>query len=213
MRISELSAETGVSVSTLKFYLRERLLDPGEAVSATQSNYTDAHVERVRLIRALTEIGGLSVAHCRDIVAALATTPNSFGDLLGVAHRALPAPGVDQPESEQVHRFIARLGWRVDPESPARRSLSAAVQAAQEAGVPIPEDAVSAYAEASLAIARADVTALLQEPDLEHMLRTMAVGTVMNDAILSSLRRLAQEHVGTSLLAGIDPFEQSAATA
>lgn len=209
MRISELAVETGVSVSTLKFYLRERLMAPGEPISATQSSYGADHVQRVRLIRALTEVGGLSVASCRQILEALANPPEEIGDLLSAAHRALPGLGADQPESESVRSFIKALGWRVGSQSPARRSLSAAVQAAQDAGVPMPAEAVDAYAKASMTIAEADVTVLLREPDVEHMLQLMAVGTVMNDAILSALRRLAQEHIGASLLAGVDPFEEA----
>ena len=37
MKISELSAATDVPVATLKYYLREGLLPPGEALSRTLS--------------------------------------------------------------------------------------------------------------------------------------------------------------------------------
>ena len=39
MRISELSARSGVSVATIKYYLRERVLPEGERTSATQATY------------------------------------------------------------------------------------------------------------------------------------------------------------------------------
>ncbi|WP_371820917.1 MerR family transcriptional regulator [Tsukamurella sp. PLM1] len=52
MKLSELSTETGVSTASLKYYLRESLLAPGDPVTRTQSEYGPAHVERVRLIRA-----------------------------------------------------------------------------------------------------------------------------------------------------------------
>ena len=59
VRISELSAQTAVPVATLKYYLREGVLQPGEARSATNAEYGAAHVDRVKLIRALVETAGL----------------------------------------------------------------------------------------------------------------------------------------------------------
>ena len=51
MRISELSSQTGVPVATIKFYLREKLLQEGIRTSATQAQYNESHVARLRLIR------------------------------------------------------------------------------------------------------------------------------------------------------------------
>ncbi|MEP6649003.1 MAG: MerR family transcriptional regulator, partial [Lapillicoccus sp.] len=55
MRLAELCAATGVPAATVKYYLREGLLPPGERVSATRADYGPPHVERLRLIRALVE--------------------------------------------------------------------------------------------------------------------------------------------------------------
>ena len=41
MRISELSARTGVPVATIKYYLREGLLPEGERTAPTQATYAD----------------------------------------------------------------------------------------------------------------------------------------------------------------------------
>ncbi len=53
MRISELSRTTGVPIATIKFYLREHLLPEGTRTSATQAQYGEEHVSRLRLVRAL----------------------------------------------------------------------------------------------------------------------------------------------------------------
>jgi len=50
-----------VSTATIKYYLREGLLRPGEAVGATQASYDEGHVERLRLIRVLREVGDIPV--------------------------------------------------------------------------------------------------------------------------------------------------------
>lgn len=40
MRISELSDVTGVSVATIKYYLREELVPPGERTAPNQADYS-----------------------------------------------------------------------------------------------------------------------------------------------------------------------------
>jgi DNA-binding transcriptional MerR regulator len=59
VRISELAESTGVALPTLKYYLREGLLMPGTPTSRTRAVYDGTHVERVRLVRALIETGGM----------------------------------------------------------------------------------------------------------------------------------------------------------
>ena len=51
MRISELARESGTSVATIKYYLREGLLAPGERVNAREASYGQGHVKRLRLVR------------------------------------------------------------------------------------------------------------------------------------------------------------------
>ncbi len=94
MRISALSSAAGVPVATIKFYLREGLLAPGTATAQTQARYDDSHVERLRLIRALVEAAGLSLTQVRDVVDHLDHPPQSWHDVLGIAHAAATAaPG------------------------------------------------------------------------------------------------------------------------
>src|SRR5690606_6920401 len=89
MRISELSARTELPVGTIKFYLREGLLAPGESTSRTTAEYDESHVERIRLIRALTDAGGLGIATVRRIVGVLDAPESARLDLLATAQDAL----------------------------------------------------------------------------------------------------------------------------
>lgn len=52
MKVSELAAQSGVALATIKYYLREGLLMPGEPTSATGARYGEQHVRRLALIRA-----------------------------------------------------------------------------------------------------------------------------------------------------------------
>ena len=89
MRISELSSQTGVPVATIKFYLRENLLHEGVRTSATQAQYDESHVARLRLIRALLGPAGLSVAAAHQVIQAIEEPPESLHELLGVAAAAM----------------------------------------------------------------------------------------------------------------------------
>src|SRR5690242_10733928 len=106
MRISELSRITGLTVPTIKYYIREGLLPAGTAISATQAEYDRAHVDRLRLIRALVEVGRLSITTVSELLATLDAPPDDDPDervarAVATAHRALsarPAPGAPPPE-------------------------------------------------------------------------------------------------------------------
>ena len=103
MRISQLSRETGVPVATIKFYLREGLVPEGRRTSATQAQYEDDHVARLRLIRALVGPGGLTLALVRGVLEAIDRPPESMHDLLGVAAAAVERPAPTQLDHTRVH--------------------------------------------------------------------------------------------------------------
>src|SRR6476646_5679834 len=180
MRISELSARSGVSVATLKYYLREGLLHAGVATSATSATYDDTHLERVRLIRALLESGGLTIAAARKVTDALDAPPPGRHSLLGVAEYAL----------------LEALGWRVDPCAPARQELESAITAAAAGGLDLSRRDLSAYARAMRRVAEVDVRGVPRDSPAAA-LRHVVVGTVLVDPVLIALRRLAQEDVSS----------------
>ena len=99
MRISELATSTGVPVNTLKYYLREGSLMPGRTPRRTRSDYGPEHLERVRLVRALVEQGGVGIAGVLAVLAALDRPPPSRHDFLGVA-----APATAHDRRRRAHR-------------------------------------------------------------------------------------------------------------
>src|SRR5438105_27350 len=103
MRIGELSRRTGVPVATIKFYTREGLLPPGERTSPNQVAYADAHVRRLKLVRAMLEVGGLSVAAARDVLAEVDATERSLHGMLGAAQTAVTKPVAERgPEHSEA---------------------------------------------------------------------------------------------------------------
>lgn len=196
MKMSELSERSGTPVATLKYYLREGLVPAGESLGATRADYSEAHLQRVRLVRALID-AGVSVAQSRRVVQTLDSPPTSRHDLLGKAQYALPASHPDVSVSAEVTELVAGLGWHVSPESPALRFLTGAIAAARSAGVPLEPASLTGYARATEGIAAVDVAAVPRD-DLAAALHRVVAGTVLVDPVLAALRRLAQEHVSSA---------------
>lgn len=218
MRMSGLAEATGVSVATLKYYLRERLLHPGVATSRTQATYDDSHVERVRLVRALTEIGGLSLAAVRGVLEAIAADDVEHIGVLAAAQRSLvgaePAIPSGPPDDApwlrgRAHDWLDRRGWRVDPADPVVGELDRAWAACDTVGLGLDEARLDAYADAVETIAVVDVDSVPPQP--QAALRQVVLGTVLVDPVLAALRRMAQQHVAVSRhLGGPGPEPRSA---
>jgi DNA-binding transcriptional MerR regulator len=198
VRISELSEETGVTVATLKYYLREGLLQPGESQGATRASYDGRHVDRVRLVRALVTVGGLGIERVREVVRTLDDPPSSRHELLGAAHRALAPAGMSAEPADEP--FVAGLGWPVHPQSAASRQVAAALADARRAGWQVGERAFRAWARGALVQARADVSARLGDLSPSEALQYAVLGTALTDPVLVALRRLAQEAVSAERL-------------
>src|SRR3954469_17541493 len=112
VRISELARQGGVPVATVKYYLREGLLHEGELTSATQAQYDESHVARLRLVRSLVGPGGLSIAGAPDVPAAIDEPAPRALDLLGVGPPAARRPAEVRPHPE-LHALMERCGWPV----------------------------------------------------------------------------------------------------
>lgn len=199
MRISELSAASGVSVATLKYYLREGLLHAGAATSATSATYDGSHLERVRLIRALLESGGLSVAAARKVTDALDSPPPARHELLGMAQYALserPLTPEEGKAAQAADELLDSLGWNVGSCAPARAELESALTAAAAGGVELSPRDLKAYARAMHRVAEVDVRGVPRD-SAAAALRHVVVGTVLLDPLLIALRRLAQEDVSS----------------
>lgn len=204
MRIGELSRVTGVPVPTIKYYIREGLLPAGEPTGRNQARYEEQHQRRLTLVRALVEVGGLSVAATRRVLEHLDRPGISLREALGKTQYAL-APAASEPEpaaAEEADALLARLGWRVGASNPARRTLAELLRTLRQLGQDDVLAVVDAYAAAAERLAEAEVALVMARPDTESRLEGVVVGSVLGDALLGALRRLAQENVANRMLDG-----------
>jgi DNA-binding transcriptional MerR regulator len=201
MRVAELSRAAGVSIPTIKFYLREGLLPAGRPTAPNQAEYSDDHLRRLRLIRTLAEIGGLRLRDIRTVLHAIDDDRLPIHELLGVAHHALGPPEGDEDRSPMViqasadvDRFLADRGWRVSADAPARRTLARALATLRLMGRDPGPTILEPYARAADRLAAREVATVGDEGTRAEAVEQVVIGTVVFEAALVALRRLAQEH-------------------
>jgi DNA-binding transcriptional MerR regulator len=200
MRISDLSRQAGISIPTIKFYLREGLLPPGTPTGRNQAIYDEVHLRRIRLIRAFTTIGGLDLSLVSTLLEAIERPETKLSDLYTIVHNAgcddhptsADAPTVNAARAD-VDTFIDDIGWHVAPDSPARHRLSLALAALARLGCTSGTELLLPYAEACTALAQQE-TDLIPYEDTPAERAAAIVRTVLLEVCLAAVRRMAQQH-------------------
>jgi len=194
--MAELSTTSGVPVATIKYYLREKLLPSGESETANQARYGAEHLDRLRLIRALIDVGGLSVASARSVLEAIdsdASLPETFEVAQHSVSVAIAPADLDRADLASIDELLE--GWHVSPQNPGRLASARVLGAFRAIGQTDDRGWFARYAAAALLIAAADLDEIESRPDRAAKAETVVVGTVLGDALISGLRRAAQEHI------------------
>ena len=207
--MSDLVAQSGVPLATVKFYIREQMLPAGTPIGPTRASYSDEHLHRLRLIRSLTVVAGLPLSRTREILAVLDQPDGSVVDMLGRAVSALAgtAPdvaaevGAEEDEAREklyphARAAIAHLGGGYVAQMPALAQLDAALVAVEEAGMPANADRLAIYGPHIRAIAEAEV-ASVPSHDASAAVEYAVLGTVLYEPVLAALRRLAHQNIAS----------------
>ena len=198
MRISALAAAADLPIATVKFYLREGLLHPGVATSATQASYDETHVRRLRLIRALTGTVGLSVQQARTILGLIDDPGDDLYATLGRAVSALP-PTTDEASDDDPDPYpraraaLEALGQVYDPHFAAVAQLESALAATEAAGMPISDERLLEYGRRLRQVAAYDLERMPPEP--HAAVEYTVLGTALFEPVILALRRLAHQDV------------------
>lgn len=206
MWMAELSSRSGVSVPTIKYYLRQGLLPAGEAVGATRSRYDQTHVRRLRLIRALTDLAGLKLDVVGQVLAGIDGAV-SWHEAVGAAHTRLgdADAGLDPPSRSalaQVDSMLALQGWQLSPGHPHGLMLARALEALAAVGHPMSDQTLFFYANALRPIAMQEVLDVHQDEGgeaVEADVEAAVIGTLLTEPVLLAIRRIAQENVSRRL--------------
>ena len=198
MLITELAERSGTPAATIKYYVREGLLPAGDRVGGNRTDYSEEHEHRLTLIRAMLEVGQLSIEAVHRVLAALDDPDAPIGQTFGVAQEALSRAAVrdvSEPSAASLARvdaLITRAGWLDCDDNIGRQIAARVLDAFANAGYPLPDDYLDAYASAARIAAGADLDAVGVLRDPSEMAELMVVGTVLGDSLALGLRRIAQ---------------------
>ena len=198
MKISELAEQAGLSVATVKYYLREGLLPPGRLTSVTQAVYDESHLDRLRLIRVMRDVGGVPVASIGAVLEAIDDDQRPLHTVVGTAHHALalnPAPQESHPDTrDEVLEYVRARGWDVHAQSPALSAVAEALEALRVLwGVCGPE-IFDVYADAADTLAGCELAFIDESRGTAETVEQVIVGTVVFERALVGLRRLAENN-------------------
>jgi len=199
MRISQLSRQTGVSVATIKFYLRDGLLPSGQRTARNQAEYDESHRRRLLAIRALTEVVQLDLASTRRLLRAIDDHELPLAELYRAVGTALfsERPTADDTDQltdayAEVDAFIQDVGWKVDESTPSRHRLAQVVAAMRRLGCEPGVWFFTPYAAVAERLADDELSLLSDDPGGTD--RGAAVmRSVLFDVVLVTIRRLAYE--------------------
>ncbi|WP_189332464.1 MerR family transcriptional regulator [Actinoplanes ianthinogenes] len=199
MRISDLSRQSGVPVATIKFYLREQLLPPGEATGRNQATYFEEHLRRLQLIKVFTTIGQLDLTSVRRLLTAIDDESLPVTGLYETLNRVRVTTGDLTPDEgpavatarQDVDRLIAGAGWRVRPDAATRSQLAIVLAAMRRLDCDASLSFFDDYVVAADRLARKEVSRL----PLDGVQRAAALarGLLLEEAF-AAIHRLAVEH-------------------
>ncbi|MFE9678795.1 MerR family transcriptional regulator [Streptomyces sp. NPDC006259] len=204
MRLAELSELSGVSTATIKYYLREGLLRPGRQVNATTAEYDEEHLRRLRLVRAMIQVGRVPVATVREVLGHV--DDDSLGRTMRLGAALWALPHVPEPDAEDEHlgaahrevgELLGTLGWqnaeRLTTVSPSYRSLAVAVAAMRRLGYDWDAELLVSYARLMHRAAVLDLDFVETRESEAERVEAAVLGTILVEPMLQALHRLAQE--------------------
>ena len=201
VRISALVERTGVPLATVKYYLREGLLPPGASTGATQATYTEEHVRRLRVIKALTSAAGLPLQKVKVVLDLIDDPGDDLFSALGQAVASLPPyrddSAVDYPRARALLEKIDQI---YDPGYAATAQLEHALEAAEEAGIGMSEQRLAVYARQIRGIAEFDLQRM-EASDLSPI-EYAVLGTALYEPVILAMRRLAHQDIAAKRLHG-----------
>ncbi|MET7653016.1 MerR family transcriptional regulator [Streptomyces sp. NPDC005486] len=204
MRLAELSERSGVSTATIKYYLREGLVPPGRQLNATTAEYDEEHLRRLRLVRAMIQVGRLPVATVREVLGHV--DDDSLGRTIRLGAALWALPQVPEPDAEdeyvraahqEADELLRTLGWSnarlLTTISPAYRSLVVSVAALRRLGYEWNAELLVSYAQLMHRAAVLDLDFVESQESEAERVEAAVLGAILVDPMLQALHRLAQE--------------------
>ncbi|WP_175987105.1 MerR family transcriptional regulator [Microbacterium tenebrionis] len=213
MKLSELSAQSGVSTTTLKHWMRVGILPAGTLRNRTTAVYEQSHVDRALLIAVMRDSYAASTAAIRaltdlidsDGVSTLEVMNACQSFALGTPRGSETDPGL-AAYRERTYELMRRRDWRGYPGA-AERGLAHALAQAAEVGLDYDVDELMQYADALEPFAGRNIAALQPDgsPDVVARRMLLAVNARARQLVAVSSLAHAAMSIRTAIELGVAP--------
>ena len=208
MKISELSERSGVTIASIKYYIREGLIPAGDATAPNQAHYGDRHLADLALIRALRDRARLPIAAIRRVMAEVAAAAGDRDGALEAGFERVQLEKLADSEFaagdrdsadyqmcwQELQALLAAHGWTQSEDDAVVQELLSAMLAARQVW---PDGAFDPrawdhYADLGERAARFEIPSDW-DPDRfpAEALRYAIVGTYLFEPVILAFRRLA----------------------
>ena len=233
MKISELASASGVSVTTVKFYVKEGLIRPECKTGKNMAYYAPSCVKAIDRIRTLQKERYYPLSVIKRLLESGEDNDTEL-DLLDAIHKVAPQPAAAPANLaeavRQTHLSTAQIAaltqaGLISPTGEGRRqtfsgedmTIMTLIRRRMDAGIPFAQSvrAFGIYAKALREAAQADVDAFtagaLMVPnfDAETGARMIRVSDETLDAFVELKRKEYNRQYGSRRLEDLDRFEQS----
>lgn len=195
MRISEVSRRSGVTVPTIKYYLREGMLPPGVPLSPRDADYSEAYLERLEIIRNLREIAHLSIETIKRLLSAADNPELPIPALVGLSHAAAIPKTDDPPPDEHAQalaaQFYDELGWTVPPQHPLFAQTARLLALLKANGAPSDPSGLQPYVQSVSQLTQVELGLARTENRL-LLVHDVVIGTSLGNQLLLTLHMAAQ---------------------
>jgi DNA-binding transcriptional MerR regulator len=187
-------------VATVKYYLREGLLQPGEVTGPRRAEYDESHVRRLQILRLLREVGGVPVTNLRLVMDALDDESLPIHDVMTLTADVIsagPEPGDQEPASlEVVDAVVRAMSWdRLRPESVDRLRLAALVSLLNGPGMLGADvNVLTYYGQLADQLAKTEIAMIDPTRERAELLEDMVTGSVVYGQVFTLLRQMGHEH-------------------
>jgi len=215
MKLSALAERTGVGTTTLKHWIRVRILPAGVLKNATTAEYSTRHVNRVQLILVMRDMYGASTAAIRaltDLIdsgeVSVLHVMNACQDFaVGVPRDLASDPAYDEYR-ERTHELMRQRDWRGYPGS-AERGLTVALAQAAKVGLDYDVETLMQYADALEPLAQQHVQELGPDgtPDVVATRMLLAINARARQLVAVSSLAYAATSVRLAIEHGVAPAD------
>ncbi len=203
MRIGQLSAESGVSIPSIKYYMREGLLPAGQATSANQADYSGEHLARLRLIRGLVELTGVGIEQIRQLLVFMERGQVDSESLSYSQSLANRRQNDTAPSPSAMRRVKAALNFNDDLNGDlaarAIEMVARTIDVTEAAGTSVSDDWLRVYARQARALASEDIDEVARRAEDPGAQVSLALlGTLLGDVVIEEFRRYEQARISIS---------------